>query len=62
VFDCDADAYTVRDSPAKLFRINQDVMPFVFDKIADMEGAFGPDGSLIPIQVNNIGFAPPARI
>jgi hypothetical protein len=55
-FECSGDAYTVRANPATLFRINQDVMPFVFEEIAPMLGPFGPGGSLIPIQVNNIGY------
>jgi hypothetical protein len=55
-FECSGDAYTVRDNPATLFRINQDVEPFVFDEIADMVGPFGPGGSPIAIQVNNLGY------
>jgi hypothetical protein len=55
-FECSGDAYSVRANPATLFRINQDVAPFVFDEIAPMLGPFGAGGSLIPIQVNNLGY------
>jgi hypothetical protein len=56
-FECTGDAYTVRDSPAELFRIDQSVMPFVFDPIGDvLQGPFGPGGSLIDIQANNLGY------
>jgi len=56
-FECTGEAYTVRDSPAELFRIDQSVEPFVFDQIGGtMTGPFGAGGADIPIQVNNIGY------
>lgn len=61
-FECTGDAYTVRANPATLFRLNQDVMPFVFEEIAPMLGPFGAGGSLIPIQVNNIGYDPAENV
>ncbi len=56
-FVCDGEAYTVRSDPGKLYRINQNVTPFIFTQIGGvLEGPFGVGGSLIPIQVNNIGY------
>ena len=45
-FECTGDAYTVRDNPAKLFRIDQGAPVFVFEQIGgDLSG-----------QVNNLGY------
>lgn len=56
-FECTGEAYTVRDSPAELFRIDQSVEPFQFIQIGGiMTGPFGANGSYIPIQVNNLGY------
>mgnify|MGYP003572181689 FL=1 len=56
-FACTGDAYTVRATPAELFRIDQDVTPFQFYPIgAPLTGPFGVGGAEIPIQVNNLGY------
>jgi hypothetical protein len=56
-FVCDGEAYTVRSDPGKLYKIDQSVAPFVFTQIGSvLEGPFGEDGTLIRIQVNNIGY------
>jgi hypothetical protein len=56
-FECTGDAYTVRTSHAELFRIDQSVMPFVFDQIGTvLQGPFGTGGALIDIQANNLGY------
>lgn len=57
-FECTGEAFTVRDSPAMFYKImQQEGMPFEFVQIGGtMMGPFGPGGSDIPIQVNNIGY------
>jgi hypothetical protein len=56
-FECTGDAYTVRTSHAELFRIDQSVMPFVFDQMGPaLQGPFGTGGALIDIQANNLGY------
>ena len=46
-FECASDAYTVRDRPAELFRIDQQVDPFEFIPIgAPLTGPFGAGGAM----------------
>ena len=55
-FICDGEAYLVSGDPSRLYWINQNVTPFTFHFISDLKMPYGAGGTLINIQVNNIGY------